>query len=49
LANTTIRNAETKDFKQISKELKDSTDKLRMSKNKEHNQKLSIINLLPTL
>ncbi len=49
LANTTIRSAETKDLKQICKELKDSVDKLRSRRSVEHNKKMGIINILPTL
>lgn len=49
LANTTIENCESKDFKQISNELKASVDKLRSNKNKEHNKKMSTVSLFPTL
>jgi hypothetical protein len=49
LANTTIRKAETKDLKQICRELNDSVEKLRSKKSKEHNKKMGIINILPTL
>jgi pyruvate/2-oxoglutarate dehydrogenase complex dihydrolipoamide acyltransferase (E2) component len=49
LANTTIRKAETKDLKQICNELKDAVDKLRARKSVEHNKKMNIVNILPTL
>ncbi len=49
LANTTIRSCETKDFKQIIEDLKDSVDKLRKRKNESHNKKMSIVKFLPTL
>jgi hypothetical protein len=49
LANTTIRSAETKDLKQICNELKESVDKLRSKRNVNHNKKMGIVNILPTL
>lgn len=49
LANTTISECETKDFAEISKELKDSVKKLREKKNKIQNKKMKILWYIPTL
>jgi hypothetical protein len=43
LANTTIKKAETKTFKEICEDLNASVVKLREKKHKEHNKKMSFV------
>jgi pyruvate/2-oxoglutarate dehydrogenase complex dihydrolipoamide acyltransferase (E2) component len=49
LANTTIKEADRKSFKEICADLTAAADKLRARKNKEHNKKIKTITFLPTL
>lgn len=48
LANCTIQNCETKNFKQITKELNDSVKILRARKNKDQNIKMKMFKFVPT-
>ena len=48
LANTTIKNCDKKNFKQISIELMDSVKKLREKKNQFQNKKMNFYKLVPT-
>jgi hypothetical protein len=48
LANTVIKNADRKSFKQICTELHAGAEKLRAKKNLNHNKKMSAVNFLPT-
>ena len=47
LANCTIQNCETKNFKQITKELNDSVKILRARKNKDQNIKMKMFKFVP--
>ncbi len=49
LANATIQDVEKKHFTLICKELNDNVTKLRNKKSKEHNKKMGIVSILPTL
>ena len=49
LANTTVRAAQKKSFKQICEELNSNVEKLRSLKSKNQNKRNLFINLLPTL
>ena len=48
LANCTIKNCETKNFKEITKELNDSVKILRARKNKDQNIKMTMFKFVPT-
>lgn len=49
LMETTITNAERKDFKEINKDLNNSVDNTSNKQNKQHNKNISAFSLLPTL
>lgn len=48
LANSVIRDSEKKSIVEINDELQDSVDKLRSKKNKDHNQKGKIAQMIPS-
>lgn len=49
LVNTTVKNADSKDFKEICEDLHQGVENIRAKKNHEHNKKMGIISFLPTL
>ena len=49
LANKTLKNVEKKNFKEICTDLNQGVAKLRNKTNEEHNKKMRVVNILPTL
>jgi hypothetical protein len=49
LANKTLKNVEKKNFKEICSDLNQGVMKLRNKTNDEHNKKMRVVNILPTL
>ena len=48
LANNTLRNVETMDFKDITVQLKKSVEKIRAKKDGDFTKKMDVVCLLPT-
>jgi len=48
LANNTLRNVETMDFKDVSESLKKSVEKLKAKKDQDFTKKMGVVSIFPT-
>jgi pyruvate/2-oxoglutarate dehydrogenase complex dihydrolipoamide acyltransferase (E2) component len=49
LAKVTLKSCESKSLKEVAESLNEAAEKLRTLKNKKHNQKMSLVSLIPGL